>query len=75
MLPRRALPAARQHLAHSFPINKMGSKPSLLSYLQRFNQKRRLHYKIDLLPRLSKESPAPRLQTATKVQRPGERIR
>jgi len=29
MLPRRALPAARQSLAHSFPIYEMGSKNSL----------------------------------------------
>jgi hypothetical protein len=31
-------------------------QPSLLSYLQRFNHKRRLNYKIDLLPRLGTES-------------------
>ena len=29
MLPRRALPAAHQSLAHSFPIYEMGSKISL----------------------------------------------
>src|SRR4029453_7790132 len=42
-------------LHDALPISMQLSRPSLLSYLQRFNEKRRLHYKIDLLPRLTRE--------------------
>jgi len=55
------------------PKSMQLSQPSLLSYLQRFNRKRRLHYKIDLLPRWGKDSTTPRIQAATKVQRPTQR--
>ncbi len=34
MLLRRALPAARQSLAHSFPISEMGSKPIELAAIR-----------------------------------------
>jgi hypothetical protein len=75
-------PGARVHGRYPQEISAMGgtpgpapksmqlSQPSLLSYLQRFNQKRRLHYKIDLRPREQMERPTPRLQAPTKVQRP-----
>jgi hypothetical protein len=43
------------------------SQPSLLSYLQCFNKKRRLNYKIDLLPRLSKETASPRIKEPVKI--------
>jgi putative transposase len=35
MLLRRALPAARQNLAHSFPIYEMGSKPDHVHFFCR----------------------------------------
>jgi len=38
------------------------SQPSLLSYLQRFNKKRRIHYKIDVQPRWRSDGPGPRLR-------------
>lgn len=38
------------------------SRPSLLSYLQRFNKKRRVHYKIDVQPRWRSDGPGPRLR-------------
>jgi len=38
------------------------SQPSLLSYLQRFNKKRRVHYKIDVQPRWRSDGPGPRLR-------------
>jgi hypothetical protein len=38
-----------------------------LSYLQRFNHKRRLNYKIDLLPRLGTETASPRIKEPVKV--------
>ena len=34
----------------------------LLSYPQRFNEKRRIHYKVDLQPGQPRETPTPRLQ-------------
>jgi hypothetical protein len=43
------------------------SQPSLLSYLQCFNKKRRLNYKIDLLPRLSSETANPRIKEPVKI--------
>ena len=43
------------------------SRPSLLSYLQRFNKKRRLNYKIDLLPRLSGETASARIREPVKI--------
>jgi hypothetical protein len=46
------------------------SQPSLLSYLHRFNQKRRVHYKIHVQPRWRSDAPSPRLRAPTKVQRP-----
>jgi hypothetical protein len=52
------------------PKSMQLSQPSLLSYLQRFNQKRRIHYKIDVQPRWRSDAPSPRVQAATKVQRP-----
>jgi len=51
------------------PRSMQLSRPSLLSYLQRFNKKRRVHYKIDVQPRLRSDAPSPRLRTATKAQR------
>ena len=45
------------------------SQPSLLSYLQRFNQKRRIHYKVDVQPRWQSDAASPRIQAATKVER------
>ena len=42
------------------------SQPSLLSYLQRFNKKRRIHYKIDVQPRWRSDAPSPRLKEPTK---------
>ena len=50
------------------PRSMQLSHPSLLSYLQRFNKKRRIHYKIHLQPTLHLETPAPRIK-AMKVQR------
>jgi hypothetical protein len=43
------------------------SRPSLLSYLQRFNQKRRVHYKIDVLPRWRSDAPSPRIKEPVKI--------
>jgi hypothetical protein len=45
-------------------------RPSLLSYLQRFNKKRRIHYKVDVLPRWRSDTLSPRIQAVTRVQRP-----
>jgi hypothetical protein len=39
----------------------------LLSYLQRFNQKRRVHYKIDVQPRWRSNAPSPRLREPVKI--------
>jgi hypothetical protein len=46
------------------------SQSSLLSYLQRFNEKRRIHYKIDVQPRWRSDAASPKIHAATKVQRP-----
>ena len=43
------------------------SRPSLLSYLQRFNKKRRVHYKIDAQPRLRSDAPSPRIREPVKI--------
>jgi hypothetical protein len=43
------------------------SRPSLLSYLQRFNHKRRIHYKVDLQPRWRSDAPSPRIKEPVKV--------
>jgi hypothetical protein len=45
------------------------SQPSLLSYLQRFNKKRRMHYKVDVQPRWRSDAASPRIQAAIKVER------
>jgi len=42
------------------------SQPSLLSYLQRFNKKRRIHYKVDVQPRWRSDAASPRLKESTK---------
>ncbi|HEU0275214.1 MAG TPA: hypothetical protein VFQ83_11860, partial [Candidatus Udaeobacter sp.] len=41
--------------------------PSLLSYLQRFNQKRRISYKLDLPPKLRRETSTPRIREPVKL--------
>ena len=51
------------------PRSMQLSQPSLLSYLERFNQKRRIHYKIDVQPRWRSDAPSPRIQAAARVQR------
>ena len=43
------------------------SRPSLLSYLQRFNHKRRIHYKVDVQPRLWSDLPSPRIKEPVKI--------
>jgi hypothetical protein len=43
------------------------SQPSLLSYLQRFNKKRRVHYKVDLQPRWRSDAPSPRIKEPVKI--------
>jgi hypothetical protein len=43
------------------------SQPSLLSYLQRFNQKRRIHYKVDVQPRWRSDGPGPRIKEPVKM--------
>jgi hypothetical protein len=43
------------------------SHPSLLSYLQRFNKKRRINYKIDLQLRPRTETPTPRIKEPVKL--------
>jgi hypothetical protein len=44
-----------------------------LSYLQRFNEKRRIHYKIDVQPKWRSDAASPRIHAATKVQRPADK--
>ena len=48
------------------PKSMQASQSLLLSYLQRFNEKRRIHYKVDLQPRQPRETPTPRLQAPRK---------
>lgn len=50
------------------PRSMQLSHPSLLWYLQRFNKKRRISYKIDLQSRPRRETPIPRIKQATRVQ-------
>jgi hypothetical protein len=42
-------------------------QPSLLSYLQRFNQKRRIQYKIHFQPNPRGETPTPRIKAPVKM--------
>ena len=43
------------------------SQPSLLSYLQRFNHKRRIHYKVDVQPKWRSDAPSPRIKEPVKM--------
>jgi len=66
MLLRRALPAARQNLAHSFPIYEMGSKPA--SGQQRCQSSRTRAKLVSYppsLPRLRRDELADRLTNKT----------
>jgi len=50
------------------PKSMQLSRSSLLSsYLQRFNAKRRIHYKIDVQPRWRSDTPSPRLKEPVKI--------
>ena len=49
------------------PRSMQLSHPSLFSYLQRFNKKRRIHYKIDLQRKARTETPAPRIRAPVKM--------
>ena len=46
------------------PKSMQASQSLLLSYLQRFNEKRRIHYKVDLQPRQPRETPKKKGLTA-----------
>jgi hypothetical protein len=43
------------------------SQPSLLSYLQRFNHKRRIHYKVDVQPKWRSDAPSPRIKEPVRM--------
>ena len=49
------------------PRSMQLSRPSLLSYLQRFNKKRRISYKIDLQLRPRTETSTPRIKEPVKL--------
>jgi hypothetical protein len=49
------------------PRSMQLSHPSLLSYLQRFNKKRRISYKINLQLRPRTETPTPRIKEPVKL--------
>ena len=49
------------------PRSMQLSQPSLLSYLQRFNHKRRIQYKIRLQPNPLGETPTPRIREPVKM--------